>query len=205
MERTGLSRIVCPCSRCQDRLIFATQLICVALQWMGKGSFKLFIWFSTCPKSQINICIYTCIWCFVSFRIEDDDLIQRDVHNADLSSHDRGCVVQWWATLHITSPWNTISLFRKLGNKTRQKNNWLFSFVIFSSSFQTLFYTEQKYRLFPRLFIIFVFRAYSSPPPFCPVPAWSRLFLILLSLFVLILFWLFFRNKRKYYYLHYYE
>lgn len=26
--------------------------------------------------------------------IEEDDLIQREVHNADLSNHDRGCVIQ---------------------------------------------------------------------------------------------------------------
>jgi hypothetical protein len=28
------------------------------------------------------------------FRIEDDDLIERDVHRADLSGQDRGCVIQ---------------------------------------------------------------------------------------------------------------
>jgi len=27
-------------------------------------------------------------------RIEEDDLIQREVHNADLSNHDRGCIIQ---------------------------------------------------------------------------------------------------------------
>ena len=27
-------------------------------------------------------------------RIEDDDMIQREVHNADLSGHDRACVIQ---------------------------------------------------------------------------------------------------------------
>lgn len=27
--------------------------------------------------------------------IEEDDLIQREVHNADLSNHDRGCILQW--------------------------------------------------------------------------------------------------------------
>ena len=45
---------------------------------------------------QVSLCGRLTLICLLLdlSRIEEDDLIQREVHNADLSNHDRGCIIQ---------------------------------------------------------------------------------------------------------------
>ena len=49
---------------------------------------------STIPCKSVKLCVFVC-----RNRIELDDLIQKEVHNADLSNHDRGCILQWTSAL----------------------------------------------------------------------------------------------------------